>query len=199
MKSRSDALLASFNLSNVAAVASGRIVVGERFVEIQSDGSFELAGLAPEVQRFEVAGLPAGSYVKMVNFAGKPVDDWQLDLTSGAGGELLIAVSPDAAELTGVVPNGRGALVQLWPAGGDSAKSVKADGRGEFTFQSLPPGDYRIVAFESLDDDLAQYPPFRAAFESQAVSVKLREKSRERVEAKLIGREAIAAEASKLQ
>jgi hypothetical protein len=97
------------------------------------------------------------------------------------------------------VPNGRGALVQLWPADGDTAKSVKADARGAFRFHSLPPGDYCIVAFQELDDDLAQYAPFRAAFESQAVKVKVAGKARERVEVKLIGREAIAAEAAKLQ
>jgi protocatechuate 3,4-dioxygenase beta subunit len=183
----------------VKGASSGRIVIGDQFAEIQSDGSFSLANLAPEMLPLQVAGLPAGAYVKMVNFAGKPVDDWQLDLTSGAGGELLISVSPNAAEIFGVVPNGRGAIVQLWPTGGDSAKSVKADARGEFAFKSLPPGDYRIVAFQDLDDDLAQYPPFRAAFESQAAQLKVAEKAKERVEVKLIGRDAIAAEAARLQ
>jgi hypothetical protein len=183
----------------VKGAASGAIFIGPQLGEIRADGSFEITNIAPELQPLKVEGLPEGSYVKMVNFAGRPVDDWKLDLSSGEGGELLIAVSPNAAEIAGVVPNGRGALVQLWPAGGDTAKAVKADPRGEFVFKSLPPGDYRLAAFQDLDDDLAQYPPFRAAFESQSVKVKVGEKAREHVEVKLIGREAIAAEAAKLQ
>jgi protocatechuate 3,4-dioxygenase beta subunit len=181
----------------VKGAATGRIAIGEETADIQRDGSFEVKHLVPDVHTLQVQ-IPEGSYVKMVSFDGRPVEDWKLDLTSG-GGELLIAVSPDASEISGVVPNGRGALVQLWPAGSDTAKTVKAGARGEFTFKSLPPGDYRIAAFQDLDDDLAQYPPFRAAFEPQAAKVKVAEKAHERVEVKLVEREAIAAEAAKLQ
>ena len=44
----------------VKGAASGRIVVGEQYAYIQPDGSFELPHLLPEVQTFEVAGLPEG-------------------------------------------------------------------------------------------------------------------------------------------
>lgn len=183
----------------IKGARSGRISIGEETADIKPDGSFEVDHLIPETHTLAVLGLPEGSYVKMVNFAGQPVDDWKLDLTSGAGGELLISVSPDAGEISGVVPNAPGALVQVWPAGGDTARSVKTDARGEFRVHSLPPGDYRVAAFQDLDDDLAQYAPFRAQFEGAAARVKVSENGRERVELKLIGREAIAAEAAKLR
>ena len=92
-----------------------------------------------------------------------------------------------------------GATVQVWPAGGDTARSVKSGPRGEFRVRSLPPGDYRVAAFQDLDDDLAQYAPFAAQFESKAAKVQIAEKARERVELNLIGREAIAVEAAKLK
>ena len=89
--------------------------------------------------------------------------------------------------------------MQIWPAGGDSARSVKTDARGAFRVHSLPPGDYLAAAFQDLDDDLAQYAPFRAQFAGAAVKVKVEEKGRQRIELKPIGREAIAAETAKLR
>ncbi len=183
----------------VKGAASGRIAIGDESGDINPDGSFAIEHLLPDVHTLAVTGLPEGSYVRMIDFAGHPVDDWKIDLTSGAGGELLIAVSPDAGEISGIVPDAPGALVQIWPAGGDTARSVKTDARGAFRVRSLPPGDYRVAAFQDLDDDLAQYAPFRAQFEDAATKVKVGEKGRERVELKLIGREAIAAEAAKLR
>ena len=126
------------------------------------------------------------------------------DLNSGAGGLLLIELSPEAGEVSGVVVNGKGdpvagATVQLWPEGGDTARSVKSDPRGEFRIKSLPPGDYRAAAFQDLDDDVAQYPPFRAQFAAQSPAVKIEAKGRERIELKLIAREAIEAEAARLK
>jgi protocatechuate 3,4-dioxygenase beta subunit len=178
---------------------SAEIALGGQTARVRPDGTFAFEHLLPEVHPLEVSGLPDGSYVKSVQFAGRPVDDWKIDLSSGEGGALVIEVSPNAGEVSGVVPDSRGAVVQIWPAGGDTARSVKADARGEFRFKSLPPGDYLVAAFQDLDDDLAQCPPFRRAFASQAAKVKVAEKGRERAEVKLIGREAIAAEAAKLQ
>jgi protocatechuate 3,4-dioxygenase beta subunit len=183
----------------IRGAKTGRVAIGEDAVPVKQDGSFVLHHLLPAIHAVEVTGLPEGSYVKGVSFAGREVYDWQIDLSSGAGGELVIEVSPNAGEVSGLVPNAPGALVQIWPAGGDSAKSVKTDGVGAFRIHSLPPGDYLLVAFQHLDDDLAQYAPFRAAFESQAAKVTVGERGRERVELKLIEREAISAEAAKLR
>ena len=179
--------------------ASGRVALGEEAAEIAADGSFDLDRLLPGVYPIDVSGLPEGHYVRAINFSGRAIDDWKLDLTSGAGGELLILVAPDAGEISGVVPDSPGALVQIWPAGGDTARSVKTDARGAFRVHSLPPGDYLAAAFQDLDDDLAQYAPFRAQFEGAAVKVKVAEKARQRVELKPIGREAIAIEAAMLR
>jgi protocatechuate 3,4-dioxygenase beta subunit len=189
-----------FNGGNgkVALTPVGR---GADFVaelEAGGDGTARFWRLLPMPYTLEVGGLPAGSYVKGIAFRGQPVTDWTLDLSSGAGGELVIDVSPDGAEVAGKVEQ-PGAVVQVWPAGGETARSVRADARGEFRFQSLPPGDYRVVAWQEIDDDLAQYAPFRAAFESDAVKVHILERGRERVEPKLISREAAAAEAAKLK
>jgi len=120
----------------VKGMSSGQVAIGEASADIKPDGGFEFVALLPGVHPIEISGLPEGSYVRAINFAGKAIDDWRLDLTSGTGGELLILVSPDAGEIAGVVPNAPGALVQVWPAGGDTARSVRADARGGFRVHS---------------------------------------------------------------
>jgi protocatechuate 3,4-dioxygenase beta subunit len=170
----------------------------------ESDGAFEISSIVPDVYMLEAGGLPEGSYVKSATFSGRPVRDGRIDLSSGAGGELLVEVSPDAGELRGAVRSATGdpapgATVQIWPAVGEDARTARTDARGEFRFPSLPPGDYRVAAWQDLDDDLAQYPPFRARFEADAARTKIAERSHERVELTAIGRDAIQSEAAKLK
>jgi protocatechuate 3,4-dioxygenase beta subunit len=176
---------------------------GFLFSQIDAAGAFRLRNIPPEVYEVAASGLPDGTYLKSVTFAGQDVTNQNLDLTSGAGGALEITLSPDAAEVTGTVRNAKGdpmpgALVQIWPADGESARSVKADESGAFRFRSLPPADYRVAAWEDLADDLAEYPAFRARFRAQAVPVTVAERAHQQVDVKAISREASAAEAAKL-
>jgi protocatechuate 3,4-dioxygenase beta subunit len=175
----------------------------ERVAQCSPEGTFQLRRLVPAVYSLEVA-LPKGAYVKSVKFAGRDVTNADIDLTSGAGGTLEIVASKDGGEVSGTVrdANGdpaRGATVQLWPADGEGAKTVKSDENGGFHFIGLPPAAYRLAAFEDLDDDFAEYPPFRSLFTDQAAKVTIAERAHEKVELKLIPRESVAAEISKLK
>jgi 5-hydroxyisourate hydrolase-like protein (transthyretin family) len=161
-------------------------------------GAARFYNLLPVVYSIDVNGLPAGSYVKGITFQGRPVVDWTVDLSSGAGGDLVVDVSPDAGEVSGKVDK-PGVVVQIWPSDGDTARSTRSGPHGEFRFDSLPPGDYRVIAWQDLDDDLAQYAPFRAAFTADASTVHVGERAHERVEPRTIALDAIAAEAAKLK
>jgi protocatechuate 3,4-dioxygenase beta subunit len=188
---------------SVALLPSGSDQPGDLVARVDGDGTFRLHNIPPDSYEVAVGGLPGAAYVKTVTFGGQDYTNRDLDLTSGAGGTLELRLSPDAGEVTGTVRNAKGdpmpgALVQIWPAGGESAKSVKADDSGAFHFRSLPPADYRVAAWEDLDDDLAEYPAFRARFEAQAVPVTVAQRGRQQVEVKAIPREASAAEAAKL-
>jgi uncharacterized protein (DUF2141 family) len=161
-------------------------------------GAARFYHLLPVVYAIDVNGLPAGSYVKGITFQGRPVVDWTVDLSTGTGGDLIVEVSPDAAEIAGKVDK-PGAVVQVWPSDGATARSTRSGPHGEFRFDSLPPGDYRVLAWQDLDDDLAQYAPFRAAFAADASTVHVGERAHERVEPRTIALDAIAAEAAKLK
>jgi protocatechuate 3,4-dioxygenase beta subunit len=172
--------------------------------QIDAAGSFRFQRLFPAVYEVGVSGLAEDSYVKSIAFAGRDITHEDLDLTSGAAGTLEITLSGDGGEVAGAVrgADGKampGALVQVWPAGGESARSLKADENGAFRFRGLPPADYRVIAWEALDDDLAEYAPFRARFEAQATVVKVADRGRETVEVQAVARAASAAEAAKLR
>lgn len=152
---------------------AGIVLEGSDGRQIWSDGP-RWGQLRPDRYLVHVA-TRADSYVKSMSFAGVPLQNAVLDLPSGASGELAIQLARDTGRVSGVTAPG--AVVQLWPAAGGPARSVRADVRGAFRFEVLPPGDYRVLAWQfagdDLDDDLADYAPFRARFEAEAVKIHL--------------------------
>jgi hypothetical protein len=185
---------------------------GSNAVTAQSsdDGTFRLKNIGPDKYRINVNGLPAGTYVKQIRYGGQDVGKSVLDATSGASGELHVLLSPDAADLSGVVHNSKGDVmpgvtVNLWePATANTLpeellnRATVADQNGNFQMRNPPPGEYRVAAWETFDSNL-QDPQFRAKFESQAATVKLAASAHANVDAPGISQEAIDVESAKLK
>jgi hypothetical protein len=178
--------------------------------QINEDGTFAIHNIMPAVYRVQVQPLPQGTYIKSIRFGNQDLMKSPLDLTGGSGGALNVILSPNAGDVSGIVHGADGmavvgVLVTLWtpgiPAEGvtDFTRTTPTDANGQFKFASLAPGDYRIAAWEQIDSGLSTVPEFRAKFESKAAAVKLNENAHENIEAPLIGRDAIEAEAAKLQ
>jgi protocatechuate 3,4-dioxygenase beta subunit len=174
-----------------------------------ADGTFELHDLAPERYRVTVNGIPDGTYVKAVRFGDQDITHAVLDLTAGSPGSLDIVLSPNAADVSGTVLNEKGdavadASVTLGPMSPETAaqtqffRQTRTDQNGRFTMKSLPPGDYRVIAWEDVDPNLVQDPEFRARFDGNSATVKLSESSHETTDPKLVSRETIESEAAKL-
>ena len=172
--------------------------------QVESGGAFHMTGVLPAVYRTAFGNLPEDTYVKSVRFAGRDITNGPLDLSAGVGGPMDVTLSPNAAAITGVVRNAAGdpapgAKVQIWMAGGDFVNTAEADENGAFRMAGLAPAEYRAVAWEAIDEDLAGDRSFRARFESQTASVKVAEKARGNVELKLVSRAAVEAEADKVK
>jgi len=171
--------------------------------QIKPDGTFRIPRIVPNQYSIQVSGLPDNVYVKSVAFDGRDITGEDLNLISGAGGLLEIVLSPDAAGISGIVrsPDGEaaaGATVQVC-SGEDTVKYVSSDENGEYKVGGLPPGDYRVLAWEEVDPGLSLDAAFRAHFESQTADVKLDERAHPTVEVKMIAREAVEAETAKLK
>jgi len=171
--------------------------------QVKPDGTFRIPRLLPSRYSIQVNGLADGVYVKSVHFEGRSIAGDELDLTSGAGGLLEIELSPNAAAVSGIVrgadgEGAAGATVQVC-AGDDTVKYVSADENGAYRVSGLPPGEYRILAWEEVEPELSLDASFRAHFDAQAADVKLAERDHPTVEVKMIAREAIEAEAARLK
>src|SRR5579863_244548 len=183
---------------------------GASRAQTNDDGTFAIHNIIPGVYRVQVQPLPPGTYIKSIRFGSLDLLKTPLDLTSGSGGTLNVVLSPNAGDISGIVHGTDGmpavsVLVSLWTPGvpaeeiTDFTRTAQTDANGQFKFASLPPGDYRIAAWEQIDPGLSTTPDFRIKFESSAAAVKLNENGHENIEAPLIGHEAIEAEAAKLQ
>lgn len=174
------------------------------YAQANDDGTFRMQGVTPTVVRASVNGLPENTYVKSIVFGGQDVKGKDLDLTSGSGGTLEIVISPNGAEVTGVVRDADGkavpsAIVQICDKNGEVAKSANTDQNGTFDLKGLAPGEYKTFAWEDRGDGVITDPDFRKAFESKATVVKLSEKSRENIEPLMITKDAMEVEATKIR
>jgi Carboxypeptidase regulatory-like domain len=163
--------------------------------QLTDDGTFQ-ATLAAEAYIVEVGGLPDGYYLKSVKLAGREMPDATLDLSYG-GGQVEVVLAPAAGDVTGVVQNSRGepaASVQVTavPASGslrrDMNKLVTTDAMGNFTLHGLPPGEYKIFAWEEVETNAWMDRDYRQPFESQSASAKVDASTTPAVTLKLIER-----------
>jgi hypothetical protein len=165
---------------------------------LQNDGAFRFSDVAPDVYRVKLAGLPDTAYVKAVNVSGRIVHGGLIDLTN-AGAEMQILVSPDAAELTGIVHNNAGhaaagALVQIWNSEDEAPRSVTANADGSFRVGGLAPSEYSVLAWEEAHPDTVEDPAVRQRFQRWIASVSLQQRSTAAKTVTAVSRDALAAE-----
>jgi protocatechuate 3,4-dioxygenase beta subunit len=176
--------------------------------EAKADGSWLFRNLGPGTYWTGLRG-PDGTYVKSIRFGNQDITNSELDTSSG-GGALEMVISARAAEVTGVVRDSNdqplsGIAVTLWtpglppPGTVDQAKSTNTDAMGHFRFGNLPPGEYRIAAWERIEAGMGDLSEFHVRFDSTATVVKVIEDSRQTVQPVLIGREKVEMEAAALQ
>jgi 5-hydroxyisourate hydrolase-like protein (transthyretin family) len=120
------------------------------------DGSFQVNGVADGDYVLLVYDLEQGWYVRSARLGGEDVLEKGLQVEKGSvSGNLEIVLSSAAAQLEGAVtdhdkPAG-GAQVWAKPEPETTynrmrLKSATTDQNGRFTFRTLPPGKYRVIA-----------------------------------------------------
>jgi hypothetical protein len=165
-----------------------------QFQAVNDDGTFRLNNVMPGQYRVTAVALPAGFYLKDARFDQNDVLSKPLQFSGPVSSTLDVLVSPKAGQLDGTVTNGRqepaaGIQAVLIPAQRDRTELYKTsttDQSGHFSIRGIPPGEYKIFAWENLeqfayfDSDLMQ------RFEAHGKPLRINEADKQTIEVQVI-------------
>jgi hypothetical protein len=181
-----DSSVGSFQVS--LSPKNSRLVFGGMPSDIvKPNGNFLLKSAFDDEYEINVDGLPGNYFLKSARMdgidaltAGVTID------TKQTPGLLDILVSPDGARIDGVVSEDHQpfqaasvTLVPDPPHRGEKRlfKSTTTDQLGHFLLQGIPPGDYKLFAWENIDPGAYMSSDFLLPFEDRGKSVQITEGS----------------------
>jgi hypothetical protein len=184
------------SLNPVSSVSASSNVSGNIS---QADGSFRLQGITagdyiPFVSFMSNAGR-ADIYVKALRLGAQDVRDG-IRLDTQPAGLLELVIGNNGAAVEGTVVNDKqvpvpGATVVLVPdvflrKRGSLYKTRTTDASGHFRLDAIGPGDYKVFAWEEVENGAWQDPDFIRIHETRGKALTLREGSTEQVQLALI-------------
>jgi hypothetical protein len=149
-----------------------------------------MSGISPGAYLLDrVVNLPTGFYVREAKFDHKDVLNEPVQVTGDHVGELEIVLSRRTGQLEGVALDvqsraARNAQVALVPAQRnrtDLYRTLLTDANGAFRFGSVPPGDYRVFAWDALDSYAYFDQDLLRRLESQSVPVHISDSTKTNV------------------
>ena len=148
------------------------------------DGKFTLKNVFPGRYQIRVSGLPDQAWVKSVKIGEQELDMDGADLNGGPG-SLEIQIGRTAARIEGVIVGPgemplSGATAVLIPESHREVlyHRVVAEADGTFHMWSVPPGKYKLLAWEDLEAGAELDPEFVRPFEPKAQDLVLEENAR---------------------
>jgi Carboxypeptidase regulatory-like domain len=149
---------------------------------VSPEGNFSVAAV-PE-GRFRVsgvAGLPADLYLADVRANAMSVFDSGFDVSTRLNSPIEVVLGSGAGTVDGIVRDGPtkvfpNATVVLIPEAKRRQNralyfSAASDASGRFTIRGVPPGDYKLFAWESIPTFAYQNPAFIAKHEERGRAV----------------------------
>ena len=181
--------------------ASGVVTIGSGFspvAQVQADGSFEWKDVAPGHYYPQlISGPGAGGdwFLRGASSSGRDISESGFTVSGSTLGMDLVA-SARGATATGLTKDHDGkpvanATVVAVPAvryrkRPERFTSASSDQAGHFTLQGLRPGDYTLLAWDSLDGEQYLDPDFLKRSEGQGTPLKVVENERKSVELEVI-------------
>ncbi len=179
----------------------GALALGEGFgtvARVNGDGSFEWKNVPPGRYYIELAGDPGASadwFMKSIAAGGREATDTGFSVGGGVAAVELVA-SANGAVVDGVAVDAKGeplanATVVAVPetrlrARTDRYRKTVSDQSGHFTLHGLPPGEYTLFAWESVDGEAYYNPEFLKSFEGQGTVLRVSEGERKSVQLAVI-------------
>ena len=172
------------------------LVMGSGPAQVKEDLTFESNYIGVGPYDFDVHGYPENFYFKSIRIGDQDVTETGVDFAEDAAGELTFVLSPNGGVVEGSVQNAKdkaaaGAKITLIPDAKHRSsrlryKTVDADQKGRFVIKGVAPGEYKIYAWEDIEEGAYQDPDFMKAHESEGKTVSIKERGHETVELKAI-------------
>lgn len=145
-------------------------------------GNFRIANVRPLGQRVFIAGLGPANYVKEIRYNGIPLSGDTVPLDRAAMAHMLTIVIDDKpGTITGAVVSGdkpvnRPFLVAMkWPPNTELSVSrwavARGDDTGKFQMTGLAPGEYRVIALRSVNQDVSNAAVERALAAGRKIEI----------------------------
>lgn len=162
---------------------------------VSDSGAFVLKKVAAVAYELSLQPLPAGTYLKSVQWGGRERLGQTLDFAAGFAGTLQVVLGTDGGAFEAAVsrddkPVADATVVLLAadPAGRfqETTQSGESDSAGRVSFKDVPPGDYLAFAWEKVEEGQWLDAAFLKPFEDQAARVTIRPKGSEKAQLGLI-------------
>lgn len=163
---------------------------------VEADGKFVFKNVSAGTFTITVCCPPEGFYLKAAQFGGEDALENGLTVGQTANHDSLdLLLSPGGGRVDGVVRHDRkdftGALVLLVPEPNRRGQTrlyltTGTGSEGRFVLPTIPPGDYKLFAWENADNVAYLDPDFLQTFERLGRAVRIEEGSKVNVELDLI-------------
>ena len=164
---------------------------------VKDDLTFKIANVALDPYEINVRGLPDGFYLKSIRMGQVDVTETGVDFSQGVSAdEMNVVINPNGGEIDGAVQNAKGepatgATVTLIPDASHRAiawlyKTADTDQNGRFSIKGIRPGEYKIYAWEDVEQGAYMDPDFVKPHESAGEAVTVKDNSPSSIQLKAI-------------
>jgi len=161
----------------------------------KQDGSFTVENVPSGEYRILVVGMPPDYYIKEARLGANDITQNGFSMTGPLSERLEILLSPNGGQIEGDIVDEHGDPVRgiqpvLVPDRDrdrrELFKVATTDQNGHFTMKGIPPGLYRVFAWEELEQFAYFDPEILRRYEAQAKTVTISESSKSAVQVKVI-------------
>ena len=166
--------------------------MGGAGTQVAPDGTFTLENITEGSYRVVVGGFPEEFYLQSAKLGGIDVLGPGLNVSHGdSPGNLEIVLSADGGQVQGAVLNNQqpvpDAIVVLVPDPpnrnrNDLYSYKKTDALGRFSLLGLPPGDFKLFAWEQRDGVSYSEPDLLKDYEARGAPVHIEDKTQQSVQ-----------------
>ena len=150
-----------------------------------TDGTFEVRGLREGEYRLVTSSMIPGFYVKSLRYGSDNLLVGPLRLPATDYKSFEMELRATAAQIRGTVADALslpvpGIQVFLVPEMRDRSdlyRTATTDPNGRFSLISLPPGDYKVFSWDSVDEGAQYDPDFLMQYDMQGTPVHIEESS----------------------